>query len=44
MGHVHRKNKYDGVEEFYVDTKERGQREELEMQEEIKKKTSKLEA
>jgi hypothetical protein len=39
-----RKNKYDGVDEYYVDVKERGQREEEETKEETRKTMQKLEA
>ena len=40
----HRKNRYDGAEEYYVVVKEKGQREEEHVEEETRKKTKGLEA
>lgn len=40
----YRKNVYDGVEEFYVITREKGSREQEESHEEIKRSSTKLEA
>ena len=40
----HRKNLYDGVEEYYVVVKEKGQREKEQVEEEIRKKNKGLEA
>ena len=40
----YRKNVYDGVEEFYVITREKGSREQEESHEEIKRSNTKLEA
>ena len=39
-----RRNQYDDTEEFYVDIREKGQREEKEVQEEIRRSREKLEA
>ena len=39
-----RKNQYDGVEEYNVDVREKGQRKEEETQEEVRKSREKLEA
>ena len=43
FNHIGRKNQYDGVEEYYVDVREKGTREEKEEQEEIKRSREKLE-
>ena len=43
FNHTGRKNQYDEVEEFYVDIREKGQREEKEEQQEIKRSREKLE-
>ena len=41
---VSRKNQYDGVEEFYVTVREKGERKQEESQEEIRRKLSAVEA